>query len=991
MKLPDHFLWHRGFAFNQQAMYISSLSKFSVFICAILLFILSGFAHASDRLFDVTSSAASSSTSAAQVMPDVSVTLNKQVSAGLVAGNSVEVVIPASGKVVVGKVLPSVKGAQKAGDPSETSRTVVTFANNAGSLTLINRNNAFSEMLLYDNSTRLMYKAVLDTTGSGVFKKEDLNKYQCVSFPMPKASSLSEALKPDALTPDLATLQNLQSKPTATKVLYIDYWGGTISGTAWNANYNSGNPITYTPYSYDADKTAFSDTDRYLMWLGFQEAAEDYSAFGINVTTKKSVYDATPIANRSRIIATTTNYFYTGAGGVAYVGIFNNTSDYYKTGWAWNSGAGSLGMTISHEAGHQMGLGHDGTSSLGYYGGHGVWGPIMGAPFNKPYVQWSKGEYPSANNSQNDFTIIGSVLGTTVDDAGNTVATATALTLPTTNQERRIHPDGLAADVDVYKFTLASAGVATVKVQPVLGAENEARAANLAMSVKLANSAGTVIHQVNSNAVSPLAPTTNKFEYSGTLAAGTYYLTVDAVSPNTSWTTGFGEYGNEGRYRLNVAVAAAPTPKLTSPTPSTKLASSSQVFSWIANGASVNNYHLYVGSTQGAYDIHNSGELANTVTSRSVTGLPTTGVPLYVRFWWKQGTVWQYIDYSYTAAGSSSPQIVTPSSGATFTNTSQTFTWRNNSTANVLKYALYVGSSVGGSNIHNSGILSNASTSRTVTGLPNNGSKLYVRFWYYIGGAHPAPQANAKLQANVAAGTWYYRDYTYNSVTLAGFDEQFNGSIAKWLARSGVWTNASSAYLYTPGRAASWNFVTYSPSTYSNVDYSVKLWRYGSSTNSSNIVIRSSGAVSSNGGCSDCYIFQYTRSGSYSIWKRVNGTETALQNWATSTAIATNDNWNTLRVRAVGSSLQFYINGTLVKSVTDTSHTSGYVGMSMYSPTTGTTETLYADWATLSVPSATLMDSVQYEAVSSEQQRLNAAANANPRNYDPSRSTPSQK
>ena len=52
MKLPDHFLWHRGFGFNQQAMYISSLSKFSVFICAILLFILSGFAHASDRLFD---------------------------------------------------------------------------------------------------------------------------------------------------------------------------------------------------------------------------------------------------------------------------------------------------------------------------------------------------------------------------------------------------------------------------------------------------------------------------------------------------------------------------------------------------------------------------------------------------------------------------------------------------------------------------------------------------------------------------------------------------------------------------------------------------------------------------------------------------------------------------------------------------------------------------------------------------------------------------
>lgn len=989
MKLLN-FLLHRNGRDSQQTSFLSLWLGMLLSTC--LLLISSGVVRAEPRVFDITSSSASV-TSAAAPASGSAIALNKQVIASMQAGNVVEVILPSSGKVAQGKVLSAIKGAQKMGEASEISRTVVTLANNAGSLTLINRNNAFAEMLLYDNAAKAIYKAILDTNGNGVLKKADLNAYQCVTFPMPLAPAASEMPKVSALTPDLTTLQNMQSKPTATKVLYIDYWGGTISGTAWNADFNSGNPITYTPYSSDADTTTFSDQDRYLMWLGFQEAAEDYSAFGINVTTKKSVYDATPIANRSRIIATKTNYFYTGAGGAggaAYVGIFNNTSDYYKTGWAWNSTAGSLGMTISHEAGHQMGLGHDGTSSLGYYGGHGnfLWGPIMGAPFNHRYVQWSKGEYPSANNTQNDFTIIGSVLGVSGDDAGNTTATATTLALPTTNQKGHIHPDGLSADVDVYKFTLAASSAVTVKVQPELGAEAGARAANLAMSTTLTNSAGTVIHQINSNAVSPLAPTTNKFEYAGTLAAGTYYLTVDAVSPNTNWTTGFGEYGNEGIYRLNVTAAAAPAPKLTSPAANTKFASSSQVFTWTANGATVTEYWLYIGTTQGSSDIHSSGSLANTVTTRTVTGLPTTGIPLWARFWWKINGAWQYADYAYTAAGSSPPAIVTPANNAVMTSTSQTFTWRTNSTANVQKYALYVGSTVGASNIHNSGILSNATLSRAVTGLPSNGSNLYVRFWYYIGGLHPTLQANTKLQANVAAGTWYYHDYTYKSVTQAGFNEQFNGSIANWLARSGVWTNNSSAWLYTTGRASSWNFVTYSPTTYSNLDYSVPLWRTGSTSHANNIAIRSTGLVNSSGACANCYIFQYTKGGSYSIWKRVNGTATALQNWATSSAIAQGSAWNTLRVVAVGSSLKFYINGTLLWSGTDTTHTAGYVGMSMYSPTTGTTDTLYADWATLTIPSAMpeSTDMSSGEAILDEQKRLNAAANANPRNYDPTRS-----
>ena len=93
-------------------------------------------------------------------------------------------------------------------------------------------------------------------------------------------------------------------------------------------------------------------------------------------------------------------------------------------------------MTGSHEFGHTFNLRHDGdTSQTGssgvYYAGHGTgvtsWGPIMGAPFTASVVQWSKGQYLNANNTEDDVaTISGSFfgLGYTVDDYASSTALA---------------------------------------------------------------------------------------------------------------------------------------------------------------------------------------------------------------------------------------------------------------------------------------------------------------------------------------------------------------------------------------------------------------------------------------------------------------------------------------------------------------------------------------------------------------------------------------
>lgn len=96
------------------------------------------------------------------------------------------------------------------------------------------------------------------------------------------------------------------------------------------------------------------------------------------------------------------------------------------------------------------------------------------------------------------------------------------------------------------------------------------------------------------------------------------------------------------------------------------------------------------------------------------------------------------------------------------------------------------------------------------------------------------------------------------------------------------------------------------------------------------------------------YVFQYTRDGSYSIYKTVNGSSTALKTWTASSAINQGSAWNTLRVVANGTTIYFYINGTYMGAIFNTSLTSGRVGMGVYS-----TGTYWADWATLATIGST--------------------------------------
>jgi hypothetical protein len=89
--------------------------------------------------------------------------------------------------------------------------------------------------------------------------------------------------------------------------------------------------------------------------------------------------------------------------------------------------------------------------------------------------------------------------------------------------------------------------------------------------------------------------------------------------------------------------------RIYSPADNTTIPGGSAVFSWTAGEEIVTDWWLYVGSTPGGGQYHSSGSLAGSVTSSSVTGLPTSGV-IYARLWARISGTWVSKDYTYTGA-----------------------------------------------------------------------------------------------------------------------------------------------------------------------------------------------------------------------------------------------------------------------------------------------------------------------------------------------------
>lgn len=334
---------------------------------------------------------------------------------------------------------------------------------------------------------------------------------------------------------------SLNSYPSATAVVYLDFDGEQVTGTSWGSNINA------AATGYSASKI----TD---IW---RHVAADMEPFNLNVTTDESVYLNAPASKRIRCIITPSNEWYgsSTAGGVAKLGSFTWSGD--TPCWVFSdnlsNGTKYIAEACSHEVGHTFGLSHDGKSNTTYYAGHGSgavgWAPIMGNSYFKSMTQWSKGEYTSATNTQDDLSIITSNNGFSYrnDDHGNQPSNATYLIA---NPSLQIASSGnieQQGDTDVFEFESGD-GTASININP---ASNHG---NLDIRAELYNINGQLI--TSSNPATQVNASIN-----ASVSTGTYFLHIRATGYGTA-DTGFTDYASLGAYNVSgqIAEATEPTP-----------------------------------------------------------------------------------------------------------------------------------------------------------------------------------------------------------------------------------------------------------------------------------------------------------------------------------------------------------------------------------------------------------------------------------------------
>lgn len=348
----------------------------------------------------------------------------------------------------------------------------------------------------------------------------------------------------------------LHSKPGASKTIYLDFNGHVLTGTAWNVG--TSDPINAPAWTTDADPSTFNDSERTSIQYIWQRVAEDFAPFDVDVTTEltnEGVLTRTSSSDaiygvRVLVSPISSAVGFPSSGGVSYIGIFSDVGEYYKPSLVFPERLGNSEKNIaeaaSHEAGHALGLHHDGRISPAesYYAGQGIWAPIMGVGYSKSLVQWSKGEYTSANNTEDDLAIISSYLGYRADDHGNTLSTATYLPASTT-----ISTTGVITtrnDTDVFGI---SSGPGTL----ILNVDPQSRSANLDLLAELRDSAGNLIATSN-----PLGSLNASFNVN--VAAGTYFLSVRGTGEGDPATTGYSSYGSIGQY-LSPEPCPLPAPR----------------------------------------------------------------------------------------------------------------------------------------------------------------------------------------------------------------------------------------------------------------------------------------------------------------------------------------------------------------------------------------------------------------------------------------------
>lgn len=333
----------------------------------------------------------------------------------------------------------------------------------------------------------------------------------------------------------------LNSLPQASATIYLDFDGQNVNCAYWNG----GTPFTcVAPAMTDAQITEV-----------YNRVAEDYRPFDINITTDEAKFLAAPLSSRIRVIITPTSGWFTGVGGVSFIGSFKWGDD--TPAFVFSDRLGTKPKLVaeccSHESGHAVGLSHqskyDGTCNLTatYNDGAGTgetsWAPIMGNSYYRNMSGWNNGPTPyGCSNNQDNLSIITTQngFGYRQDDYPEDINAKPALFTISGNKL-----DGIIStntDKDAFAFSLALNSIIHIDIKP-FSIDGSQQGANLDVKMLLYNSSKELIRTFDPE--NTMAATVDTV-----LNTGTYYMVIDGAG-----NTNVDNYGSLGSYTISASTS----------------------------------------------------------------------------------------------------------------------------------------------------------------------------------------------------------------------------------------------------------------------------------------------------------------------------------------------------------------------------------------------------------------------------------------------------
>lgn len=294
------------------------------------------------------------------------------------------------------------------------------------------------------------------------------------------------------------TVKALESRPEASKTIFLDFDGAILSDTEWSRESDE-QELVYPALSFD-DVADFDLDERAVIYYTWAIISENFAPYDVNVTTK--IPDVSKIIRSSEddieygIHVIFTSHELDGledchCNGIATLSVFGNVEPdktpspafvnpkFGKDGFDVESplaAAWILAHIGTHEIGHTIGLRHDGKGNSEEYSS--PIGPVsffMGlTPKKSKYARWSNGALANSVednagamvNGEDDLTILANALGLLPDDMPDSIFNENLASMNSWEPVRGLLTDH--RDTDVFKVYVPVTSVISIEAKPGL-------------------------------------------------------------------------------------------------------------------------------------------------------------------------------------------------------------------------------------------------------------------------------------------------------------------------------------------------------------------------------------------------------------------------------------------------------------------------------------------------------------------------------------------